>query len=320
MKKTLLVGLLLGSFAISSCSSSGSNPATNLTLPTGLSLASYLQLLVSDLGNSDLNNYNAVSSTANSGNDVLTLIDSFFSAMDGVTIESGVARVIADISSGTLKISFSQITQITADINMDGTAETITCSGTSTASSCAYLWLDDTPFALLVVTAYASGSDLGSGLVTFIPSRIDSTVDADVSISAVWGGDGTIRATDAYFVGMIASDFTSDKGRLKVGYDEGVVKTQESSDWTAHPYSCDATQAALAWEQDAGAYISTAFALDAVCPVPNGVSCLTISTSSSAPSVDNCAVFAVTDADVMTIPTSSATAELPADFPATPTF
>ncbi len=318
MKKLFLVTALLGIVTLSSCSSGGGSSG-EVHLPSALSLASYLQDLVVDLGDGDADNYNAVSSTLNSSDDVLGMIDSFFTFMGDVTIEDGAIRIDTGTSSGTLKADFTRITQVTADINMDGTAETIECSGSATVSACAYLWLDDTPFALLVVTQYASGNDLGMGMVTFLPSRVDDAIDAAVSISAVWGGDGTIRATDAYFVGIIDTDFTSDKGRLKVSYDEGTLKTQESSDWSAHPNSCDATQAALGWV-DAGSYISTDFARDDVCDPPVGVKCLITATSAESSSTDDCTVFAVRDSDVMDMPTSATSAELPADFPATPSF
>lgn len=321
-KARIALFVLFALCASMACSSSGSPVTTYLTLALPLQLSSQLNNVSDNLGSGDFSTpigFNLQSLAA-----IYDMVDGLFTFLNDSSIPTGSTQVAVTTDQGVLKADFLSISSATVDFDQDGTKEEVSCSRSTELPICAYLWIDDAPLGLLVLVNQAADGNVGQGTLSFIPSRVGlsgGTTEAAVT----WNGTTARDAVQAYYVGASSSDVTATKASGRLHRDRGVDSTAfnvwQSGEWTQNPITpCTASEAIFGWV-DESAYISTKFHQMGTCALPIAdPACVDIATAAVAPLPGSCTVNIAAESYMDVNSFDASDAQLPADFPDTPTF
>ncbi|MFH1830415.1 MAG: hypothetical protein ABH871_06540 [Pseudomonadota bacterium] len=318
------LSVILAFFLICSCGSGGGGEPersyVNIIPP--LDFSSQLNTVTGGLGSGTY--HDSVSFNLNAAIGIMDMVNGFFTYINGANIPDGpLPQNEVSTGYGDLKADFGSITTVQADINMDGTEETITCSKTASATPiCAWFWLNSTRLAQMVIVTEATDSSVGSGALTFTPSMIGLATNSS-QVATVWN-DTSSEAVRGYFVGEATSTVNADKAYFSIVRDVSLgdveLLMKESGVWNATPIdACTSTQGIFGWV-DGTNYMSARFNPTGTCDVPTtGGPCVEVSSANEADLATRCAVD-ITSEDYVSTDFSASNADFPSDFPASPTF
>lgn len=309
---------------LAACGGGGSSPTptTYFTLPDTFGMQTYLDAVANALGSGTYGTPIKFNFQGSSG--VFGMVDDYFSLINTALIPGGEGRITSTTAYGELKSDFVYLETVSADINLDGTTQQITCSRKSTAPACALMWMGGQPFALLIVTAEPSATDDGKGTVIMNPNLIGAAA-ANTNVAFTW--NTTTSASKKYqyqAVGELATGIVATKAKYYFQQNSTLNPVQfvmkGSGKWSTNPSTgCTQSIAKFGW-QDQAAYISTGFDATSVCPaVPAGVACVQESTAEAVADA-NCVVSVSSETYFGINSFNASDARLPSSFPASPTF
>lgn len=313
--------LILALIVLAACGGGGSITYLALRIPLGLS--AQLKAISDNLGGGEFQV--PIKFNMDSGAGIFDMVDGFFTFLNDANIPNDSTQVAVTTDQGALKADFSTIGTVTADLNMDGTSETITCSRTTTLPICARFWIDETPLALLVlVSSSTDDGSVGQGLLTFVPSLIALATSA-TEVSTTWTSTAVRDDVRSYYVGQPTADVIATKAEIVVmrdrSQDNAALEMWQSGVWTLNPIAgCTESQSIFGWVDESG-FISARFENTPTCTLPVGSGpCVNVATAATAASQDSCAVNINGEAFISLDSFEASDAQLPADFPATPPF
>jgi hypothetical protein len=292
-----------------------------LNLP--LVLSAQLKAISDNLGSGEFQV--PIKFNMDSGAGIFDMVDGFFTFLNDSNIPNGSTQVAVTTDQGELKADFSTIGTVTADLNMDGTAETIECSRSTTLPICARFWIGGTPLAFLVLVSSSTDEGaVGEGLLTFVPSLVQLAASA-TEVSTTWTSTAARDDVRSYYVGQPTTDVIASKAEIVVRRDrsqeDAVLNMWQSGVWTLNPIAgCTESQAIFGWVDESG-FISARFENTTSCTLPVGSGpCVNVATAATAALPDSCAVNINAETFISLDSFDASDAQLPADFPATPPF
>lgn len=313
--------LILAMTLLVACSGGGA--VVYLTLRIPLALSAQLETVSSNLGSGEFKV--PIQFNMDSGSGIFDMVDNFFTFLNDAQIPEDSTQVAVTTDQGELKADFSSIGTVTADINMDGTPEEITCSRTTALPICARFWIDDTPLAFLVLVSSSTDEGaVGEGLLSFVPSLVGLVATA-TEVSTTWTSTAVRDEVRAYYVGQPSDDVVATKAEIVLmrdrSQDDATLKVWQSGVWTQNPIGgCTESQSIFGWVDGSG-FISARFENTASCTLPVGSGpCVNVSTAATAALPDDCAVNIIGDTFIPLTSFDAADAQLPGDFPPTPPF
>lgn len=323
MKKALIAGLMLVMGATLFGCSGGGSGGDYVNIPTPLNFSAQLGTVRTGLGAGGTYT-TSIAFNFDGGKGVLDMIDGFFAFLNGAQVPADQWISAVNTSYGVLKTDLDTIGQVTIDVN--GESKTFTCSHTgTTVPICAYFWLDDQPFAQMVIAENPAGGSVGVGTLAFVPSMIGLAA-SQTNINAYWASSTTLQdAFRAYFLGIPASGLKAERGiaRIARSRTQAVPSLilKETAAWQQNPIAgCTQSEAVFGW-QDATDFIAVNYFSSSACPLPlTGLSgtCVQVSQAEPAGVPESCTVNIASEpfVDIATVEATSA--QLPADFPPAP--
>ncbi len=303
------------------CSSGGGGGYVNI--PTPLNFGAQLATVKTNLGAGG-EYTTSITFNFDGGKGLFDMIDGFFTFLNAANVPAGqwVSAVTTDY--GVLKSDFNTLGQVT--IEVAGESRTFTCSHSGdTAPICAYFWLNDQPFAQMVIAENPAGGSVGVGTLAFVPSMI-GLASTQTNINALWTSAATLQDLfRGYFLGVPAAGLKAERGvvrmvRDRAQADAGLV-LKETAAWQQNPIAgCTQSEAVFGW-QDTTDFINVNYLNGGACPLPfTGISgtCVQLSTAEAAAVPGDCAVGIASEGFVDIGSFEAASAQLPSDFPPAP--
>jgi|GEM_PF-5068522 len=336
MKRSLALAAVCVTLTFAACGGGSGSP---VAFVAPLNLTVQLDTVDSALGAGQFGMPIGFNLRAGSG--AMGMVNSFFDFMNGLEIGSGQTTVSKSTDYGQLKIDFQSLANVTLDIDLDGQTDTVACSRKAEPPMCAYMWLDDQPFAFLVLTEAAATAEeganveasvkqeassaylsVGQGSLAFTPSMMGLR-ETETHVNATWSAEVAADLVSAYFSGNAAEGISASKARVFVSRDRSSESAslvlRESGNWSENPISpCSQSHSILGW-QDSSAHISARFLSSSECSLPASQGpCVEVATAEETDD-GNCGVD-ISQQTYLSLDFAESAAGLPENFPEAPTF
>lgn len=305
------------------CGGGGGGGGEFVNIPTPLNFGAQLGTVKTNLGTAG--SYTAsITFNFDGGKGVLDMIDGFFTFLNAAQVPAGewISAVTTDY--GVLKTDLDTIGQVT--IEVDGVGKVFTCSHSgNTLPICAYFWLNDQPFAQMIIAENPAGGSVGVGTLAFVPSMI-GLASTQTNVNALWtSGAALLDTFRGYFVGIPATGLKAERGVARIGRDRTQTLPRlilkETAAWQQNPIAgCTQSEAVFGW-QDTADFIAVNYLAGGPCALPStGLSgkCVQVSTAEPAGVPENCVVNIASEPFVDLASVEATSAQLPADFPPAP--